>query len=468
MARLSIRMALVLMPLCLAVSLARAWGPHSEITVAAAKVLDKDDPFLRYVDNDMGVLRAIAWANDNASGCMIVGYRGYRICSRDFFDYPGWVVPWGSDIGHGYDPKDDSYKMFFNRTIQAMRTETPDNAIGWMGSIIHLMEDSGSPSHAGHVPWKYHIRLENWVDPDKVDIAGYKPQLFGKTPEEALAGLYKRVGELHDFSAERGAKGIPLVERNNRPAAERIILESALETTRVTADLLHTLGYLQSQMKAVPGAGSLAGTVTPGKNEQLLTPKVMLLETPYSTLCDIKGHYAFRNLPPGKYLMAVMLPTCSPKFQDVRIEADKVASQDVQLETTGNLLRNGEQTVWFLQKDRPDGWLKGSEQPKPGQPQCESETVLAKPGQAFRLTVKWKKGAKGEAGMIWNRQAADWDADKALKSGTESMVFQPPKDMKDNGFVSVFVHGIVDPWETMESISVTAEPTGTTAPAAAP
>jgi hypothetical protein len=141
----------------------------------------------------------------------------------------------------------------------------------------------------------------------------------------------------------------------------------------------------------------------------------------------------------------------------VRIDADKVASQDVQLENTGNLLRNGEQTVHFLQKDQPDGWFKELD-PKPGQPQWESEAVQAKPGQAFRLTVKWKKAAKGEAGMIWNRQGANWDADKALHAGTDSMVFHPPKDMKENGFANVFVHGIVDPWQAIESIAVTAEP----------
>jgi hypothetical protein len=463
MTRQSILMMLVLIPLCLPVSFAVAWGPHSEITVAAAKVLDKDDPILTYINNDMGVLRAIAWANDNAAAGLITGHRGYRVYARDFFDYPGWVVPWGSDIGHGYDPKDDSYKMFFNRTIQAMQTETPDNAIGWMGAMIHLVEDSGAPPHAGHVPWKYHIQLEGWIDANKIDIAGYKPRLFGKTPQDALEGICKRINELHDFSVERAKKGMPMVDRNDRPAVENLILESALESAKVTADLLHTLGYLQSQMKPVAGAGRLGGAITPGSNDLLVTPKVMLLETRYSTLCDAKGHYVFQNLPPGKYLMAVMLPTCSPKFLDVRVEADKAASQDVQLEKTGNLLRNGEQSVRFLQKDQPDGWFKELE-PKPGQPQWESETVMAKPGQAFRLTVKWKKAAKGEAAIIWNRQAAQWDADKALKSGSESMVFQPPANMKETGFACVFVHGIVSPWEAIETIAVTAEPAGNTGP----
>ena len=462
MTRLSIRMTLVLALLCLSVSFARAWGPHSEITVAGAKVLDKDDPFLKYVDHDMGVLGAIAWANDNASGGMIVGHRGYRVYSRDFFDYPGWVVPWGSDIGHGYDPKDDSYKMFFNRAIQAMQTETPDNAIGWMGAMVHLVEDSGSPSHAGHVPWKYHLQLEGWIDGNKVDIVGYKPQLFGKTPEEALAGIYKRIGELHDFSVERAKKGMPLVDKNDRPAAEKLIMESALETAKMTADLLHTLGYLQSQMKPVSGAGGLAGTITPGRNDLLLTSKVMLLETRYSTLCDAKGHYEFRNLPPGKYRMAVMLPTCTPKFLDVTVEADKVASQDAQLVKTNNLLRNGEQSVRFLQKDQPDGWFKELD-PKPSQPQWESETLTAKPRQAFRLTVKWKKDAQGEAGMIWNRQGAEWDPAKALKAGSESIVIQPPKDMKDTGFAAVVLHVNGNPWDAIETIAVTAEPAQTTA-----
>jgi hypothetical protein len=434
---------------------AMAWGPHSEITVAAAKTLDKDDPFLTGVCNDMGHLGFIGWANDNAAAGAIVGYNGYRYYARDYFCYPGWIVPAGSDTGHGYDPKDDSYKMFFNRILQAMQTESRENVIGWTGAMVHLVEDTGAPPHAGHVPWRVHCRMEDWVDLKKLDLAGYKPQLLGETEEEALAGLYKRVGALGEFSAERGKKLIPVIDANDRVKAEPVITECAVESARVTADVLHTLGYLRAHLKPVEGSGGLSGTIKPGKNFELVMPKIMLLETPYSTLAGPDRHYEFRNLPARKYKAAVMLPTYAPKFFEVTVEAGKTATQDAELESNGNLLRNGGQTVRFLSKDQPDGWFVCLD-PKPGAPTHFTELFTAMKGQAFRLTIKWKKDIDAEAAVLYHWKG--WDQKKTLKAGTESMVFEAPQEMDGKDFAMVFIRCKGNPWDAIDSVRV--EPEG--------
>ena len=449
-----VRWAFVLVLIAVFAPVAWAWGPHSEITVAAAKALDKDDPFLAFVQNDMGTLRVIAWANDNAAAGAIVNFRGYRIYAQDFFASPNFMPVWGSDTGHGYDPTDDSYKGFYLRTLQAMQTESRDNAIGWLGALVHLTEDTGAPPHAGHVPWEVHIRMESWLAPAKIDITGYKPLLLGTTPDEALKAFYKRIGELHEFSATRGKALIPVVRADNRAKSEPVIFECALESARVTADMFRTMGYLWSQIKPVPGSGSLAGTIAPAQSDDLVTAKLMLLGTNYSTLADPKGHYEFRNLPPGDYRLAVMLPTCRAAIVETRIEADKATAKDVSLDRTGNVLRNGDQLVSFLEKAQPDGWFKVVD-PQPLQPQWLGEWFTAMRGQAFKLTVKWKAGAAGEAAVLYHWKG--WDAAKTLKAPAESMVFEAPAEMDGRDYANVWVHADGKPWDVIESLTVTPE-----------
>ena len=47
--------------------------------------------------------------------------------------------------------------------------------------------------------------------------------------------------DLIAFSAVRGRQLLPLVKVNDRPKMEPIALESAAETARVAADVIHTL-----------------------------------------------------------------------------------------------------------------------------------------------------------------------------------------------------------------------------------
>lgn len=171
-----------------------------------------------------------------------------------------------------------------------------------------------------------------------------------------------------------------------------------LPTKWMTADVLHTLGYLRAHLKPVESSGGLSGTIKPGKNFELVMPKIMLPETPYSTLAGPDGHYEFRNLPARKCKAAVMLPTYTPKFFDVTVEAGKTATQDAELKSNGNLLRNGGQTVRFLSKDQPDGWFVCLD-PKPGEPNA-LPSGRAGDGRARFVSSRRLSARLGEAGWV--------------------------------------------------------------------
>src|SRR5258706_35214 len=75
-------------------------------------------------------------------------------------------------------------------------------------------------------------------------LGTYQPRQLGTNDATAVEGLLRRMDELIEFPKLRGQRLRVLVETGNRTATEPVVLESALETSRVTADLLHTLGQL--------------------------------------------------------------------------------------------------------------------------------------------------------------------------------------------------------------------------------
>jgi hypothetical protein len=136
----------------------------------------------------------------------------------------------------------EAFAPYFRRALQALRTETPVNACRQLGPLVHFVEDVGAPPHAKE-NCPHHHELENWVRADQIVIDGYQPQLLGKNDEEALAGLLRRVAGLVAFSKARAERALPLLEETNpdRAKVEPIILESALECSRATADVLYTV-----------------------------------------------------------------------------------------------------------------------------------------------------------------------------------------------------------------------------------
>jgi hypothetical protein len=185
--------------------------------------------------------------------------------------------------------------------------------------------------------------MENWVEQKAIDLKGYRPRAFGATEHQAVDGLVRRMEGLIAYSRERGRRLRPLAEAGRRAEAEPIELESALECSRVVADLLETLGqFLAAEAR---GVAALRGRVvsSPAPGLETLPAKIVLEETDFSTLADRSGGFEFRNLPPGDYRMVVVRPGSQPLTRAVRLGASETRTEEVVLpawDPPGNLVRN--------------------------------------------------------------------------------------------------------------------------------
>jgi hypothetical protein len=432
--------------------------------MAGVKAIDKSDPFLTWIDNDEAQVEKLSWWNDWAGTADIVDLCGIRLYSRDCYDIPGFL-PDSRWAGYGA-PETGTYEAFFGRLLQAMHTETSDNAMGWLGTILSDTRDTGTPPHAGKISGESHARMEKWLDRKKIDITGYKPCLLGKTDKEATEGCVKRLNDLHEYTLQRFNKLLPLAEANDRSAAEPLLLECANETARAVADILHTVGYLHSQMKPIPGTGALAGTIQAPRDPDRLTARIMLQGTKFSTLADLSGRYEFRNLPPGQYTAIVLMPRCKPQTFEVALDPDKRTTKDLALESTGNLLRNGDLSVRWARNDRPDGWrgvrdgqnawlcrqelvYLGS-----GEAGFLSEPFFVKPRQRIELKVAWNKDAAAKVGIAV--PGKPWDDKQFIDAHSDSLVVTLP-DEKDINTAYVVIRSSGDPWKMIRSISVKAQ-----------
>ena len=212
---------------------AAAWGPHSQITRAAIKVLPDLPHWKAALGSDnLAALADYCWMPDERGMDMKAHYADDYLLIHQMPRHVSHVMP---DVKQTWVP-------YFRRALQALRTETPVNACRQIGSLIHFVEDTGAPPHARE-QCPHHSELENWVRDDHVIIKGYRPRLLGATDAEAEAGLLRRMAGLVAFSKARAERALPLVSQPtpDRAKVEPIILESALESARVTADVLYTL-----------------------------------------------------------------------------------------------------------------------------------------------------------------------------------------------------------------------------------
>jgi hypothetical protein len=221
---------------------ALAWGPHPQITRAAQDVLPEREKTAAYFGKEWPRLQ---------SYCLMPDWR--RSVQPDF--YPDDFLLWpGSPrhIDHMVPEVKTTYEPFFRRALLALRSESPQNAARWIGSLIHYVEDSGAPCHAAAIKGEMHKRLENWLDAKAIGIAGYQPSLFGPDERSALAGFLKRMDDLLAFSKERADRIYTQVEALKERQDQPVILECANESARVVADVLHTLLTLGLPAAAQP------------------------------------------------------------------------------------------------------------------------------------------------------------------------------------------------------------------------
>ncbi len=288
------RRSLILLTLCvLFLQPAQAWGPHPEITLAALATLPQDHPLRRRLGPDAAQLASYCWMGDWQNTFQRTDNRWFY--ADDYLLYPGF----GQHVQHICPQVEKTYAPYFRRALLALRTESSWNAARWIGSLLHFVEDTVSPPHAAGVLGPIHSKMENWVVAADIHLGGYQPALLGSTEDEAVAGLEKRMQGAIAFSKQVFAEAEPYVKAEDRKATEPIVLRSALEASRVVADVLHTLGTLAEQPT---GEGyDLAGQIDGFRQIGSIGPglKIMLLGTDYSTLAENDGRFIWHHLPWG-------------------------------------------------------------------------------------------------------------------------------------------------------------------------
>lgn len=360
---------------------ALAWGPHAEITRAALAVLPDLERWQRTLgEAHLAALDSHCRMPDNA------GEERPEFYIDDYLLIRARPRP----VGHIWPSVVEAFEPHFRRSLQALRTETPVNACRQLGPLVHYVEDLGAPPHTSRMP--HHRELENWLPARRIHIRGYQARLLGRTDEEALAGLKKRLEELRRFSAQRAERAMPLVKagESKRPEVEPILLESANESARAVADVLHTV--LTLGLAPRPDGAVLEGAVTAPafwKNDDK-GARVILLDqdrfealkkaerkdghfhaaaTPFTTLAGTagqqpksgwRGEFRMHNLPAGRYRVLACRPGANWALsREVELKAGRPCRIEMELpptEPARNLIQNPSAQMRYLLADQPDRW----------------------------------------------------------------------------------------------------------------
>ena len=345
---------------------------------------------------------------------------GVQFYANDFLIFPGVPRP----FQHMAPAVQGTYRPFFLRAVQAMRMETPENAARWVGSLLHFITDSGSPPHTIGVTGPNHTRMESGFDTRLIDLTGYRPQVLGDNADAALKGLIARMDGLLAFSAIRAKQMLPYAESNDRAKLDGPALESATETARVTADVIHTLLHLTIPARGASLTAQFTAPAVDGMDN--LPAKLLFLGTPYSTLSTqmppafhtYRGVFSVREIPPGNYRVAVERPGAEPFRADVTLKAGEELKLDWRLagpRVTGNLVLNPDLELRWVTSEAPDHWHYDA-----AGKQWVSDNIPVIGGMRYRT------GGAGKVGVQWMSHA--WDAMKLparALDGREEMMRAP-------------------------------------------
>jgi hypothetical protein len=148
------------------------------------------------------------------------------------------------------------------KSVDALKAGQTGDAARYMGTISHLIEDFGSPSHT--VPGdNMFTLLQQFMPPTPVmegkllhgpiengdfavSIADYQPQLLGASVEEASWRLLHRV---HEAIINARSTTVPIIRAlyaNDRAAVVEHQLRAATKDAQVVADAMHTIICLGS------------------------------------------------------------------------------------------------------------------------------------------------------------------------------------------------------------------------------
>ncbi len=395
-----------------------AWGgiPHQQIIDGALTAIPADDQIDVRLGSQVEHLRDTVEMGDWVDSFVVVQENwhvppdDYPQVSSEYFGNDYLLFPAAPHtFDHGVPGVRGTYVPFFLRALQALRTEDQENAVRWMGSLLHFVTDSGSPPHAIGLTGPNHTKMENWLDASHIDLHEYKPLLLGNTDEEAVKGLRRRMDGLIERNGKIAKRMLPFAEANDRATIEPMALDCAEETARVTADVIHTLLVLSAKTTTAE-SGSIVATVTAPATAEfpLLPAKLVLLGTNYSTLsaptdrlaARYSGTFYFRNLPPGTYRAAIERAGAEPLFTDpftVSNEEQRHFSWHLQSSLTpGNLLQNASFLLHWVSSTSPDHWRHEN--------QCHcwhSDNIPVTPGRVYRAGVVGKGSSAPKASIEW-------------------------------------------------------------------
>lgn len=397
-------------------STALAWGPHSEIAQAALDAMGPDDPLAKHLGADTKRLAQYVWMADWRQQLLVRADEVFY--SDDILLFPAAA----KHYQHICPEVQQTYAPYFRRALQALRTESPRNAARWVGSLMHFTTDTGSPPHALGILGPTHSKMENWLDAKLIHIPGYKPQFLGADDASAEVGFIRRMEGLIEFSKQRAERCRADVDGDRRPLVEPVVLESALETARVTADLLHTLGVLAAKSS---GDASLSGQViAPKINHPSLAHlpvKIVLAGTTFSTLSEDDGIFAFHHLPAGEYRPVISAMGQVMELPPVKLAVGasiKLDTQDLSEGTGGNLIRNPAFQLRWVSAEGFDHWSRRKPPARlaGANPRIdwEGEWIPLIKDISYQLSAQWKDtSATNEGNEIFIRTRARPDVPPA-------------------------------------------------------
>lgn len=451
-----------------------AWGrkQHTQILDAALTAVSEKDHLPQRLGNETWQLRYYVqmgdWYNAFVSESEewtirdeSFGHVFAQFYANDFQIFPKAPAP----FYHAVPGVLGSYRPFFFRALQALRTESPSNAARWVGSLLHFVTDSGSPPHTLDIHGETHVKMETWVDASRIDLSGYRPRLLGSTDAEAADGLIRRMNGLIQFSRLRAQRMLPLAQANDRAALEPIALEAATETAKVTADVLHTLFVLTNQPPNA-ASSSLAATISapPVAGMKFVPAKLMLIGTDYSTLSEplietpryYRGSFILRDLPPGSYRAIIERTGAQSLFSGpLVLRAGQTLHLDWRLrpsDPAGNLVRNPRFKIRWTAQDVPDQWRFDK-----AKNYWLSDNVPIEAGKSYRVGFEAKASAHPDVKLQW--MAAHWgkpigDPVQLQSSSIGSALLAPSKAF----YARFIVAGSNDPASSVEAVFLAACP----------
>jgi len=195
----------------------------------------------------------------------------------------------------------DTLRYFLDKAVTALKAGQVGDAARYMGTICHVMEDFGSPSHT--VPGdNMFTLLQQFLPPTEimkgklmhgpiengtfaVSIAGYQPQLLGVTLEEASWRLLHRV---HEGILNARSTTVPIIQSLYADDAEAVTtyqLKAATMDAKVVADALHTILCLSAGKFEIAAEDTIRTTslasLWPVEAVHLYYPQTHFFSSPY-------------------------------------------------------------------------------------------------------------------------------------------------------------------------------------------